>query len=190
MKHSSDLWDTASLYICELHNWRCYFFGLIKHNCGGPMQACHIIPKGKTRIGERLRYDEQNLVCGCKNINWWMSAYPQNQQIAEMAVERSDPQRWAYLQKVKSDIAQYGGPTRRKAGGQRVLMTYCRQKLDELMERHRDEGIRDFQSFDLVEPFETGAGFVTQLEDGRYCRNTWNGKRWKIDGVVLWDKVV
>lgn len=154
------------------------------------MQACHIIPKGKTRIGARLYYDEQNLVCGCKNINWWMSKYPQNQQLAEMAVERSDPQRWAYLQKVKSDIAQYGGPTGRKTGGQKALMAYYRQKLDELMTAHIREGMKNFRVMFLMEPIETGAGYITQLEDGRYCRNSWNGKRWKVEGVTLWDRVV
>lgn len=183
MKLSTELWDTISLYVCERDGWRCYFAGKIAHNCGGPMQACHVIPKGRSRLGARLYDDEKDIVCGCRNINWWMSAHANNQQTAEIAVERYDPERWDYLQGVKSQIALSGGSVR-KAGMQKVLLADYRAKLRALMDK------RKWYPVEELSP-SNGTGYITYLADGTYCRNTWNGKRWRLqnDIVMEWSEI-
>lgn len=184
MKINKQLENIFSLYICERDNWSCYFKNKVNHKCGGSMQACHIIPKGNTRIGNRLRYELDNVVCGCQNINWWMSAYPHNQQTVEEAVKINDPSRWSKIEKIRKSCLNTSNI--RKIGWNKILIVYFTNKYKSLIRDYKIE----FRLYSDFVPHIDGSGYVTYSQETGYIRNSWNvtktKKRFKIQPVERW----
>jgi hypothetical protein len=75
---------------------RCQFAGLDNVRCFSTLQCCHI----ETRGSLKLRYDQQNALCGCSGHHWFYTNNPSkfNDLVAEFF-----PSQWTYVQEHKHE---------------------------------------------------------------------------------------
>jgi hypothetical protein len=75
---------------------RCELYGMMGVNCSSQLQTMHIV--GRANL--RLRYDDNNVFCGCSGHHVWFSFHPE--KFWEM-VQNNFPTKYEYIVKYRNE---------------------------------------------------------------------------------------